>query len=250
MGVTFMASSGAEAIVADPGVARQIVWQMTPAIGGSTAPCRLGFFGDAGHGDSVLLTTWSNSVYIVDRNGNQPSYIGSGVFVPMKWIDDNTVFISGIYGGIGWDWAINQAHRVPPESGTLLIRFEEPTQQAVQTLNASFRSVAVTSDDVVTDETVGADSTEIKIKAFETGRFGFDNNNAAALFANPHMDGANLTGSDTWENIDDSAADNQLDLDDHSWEAPIHDFSVVVSVSPQQTGGINDFGFLFRLDFV
>lgn len=246
MSVIFMAASGSEIALKTVGVeAKNYIWSLTNITGGNTGPCRLGFFGSDGHGDSVLLTNWSSSVYVVDVDGDLFAG-GSGVLVPMRYIDDNTVYVSGINGGIGWDWTLNQNHRVPCESGTLLVRFFEPTAQAVKTLNVNLRSVALTVDDVVTDYTVGADDSSIQIYAFETSRHGF-------LPPFYSMDGDSLSGygGDTvWERIDAGAADNQLNLWNHDWTAAIHDWSVVISVSPQVTGAITAFGFLFRIDYI
>jgi len=246
MSVTFMAASGAESSMYHD-EAKQIIWEMTPAVGGNTGPCRLGFYGIAGHGDSVLLLTWSSSSYIVDVNGDQYGGGGSGVFVPVQYVSSSQAALSGINGGAGWSWNLNQDHRVPCESGTVLIRFIEPTGAAVQTLNCTFRSVLLTVDDVVENDTVGADSSQIQIYAFETSRMSF----MTWQWGQKGMEGdSGLTGDTAWTRIDDGGASNQLAVDDHQWEAVAHDYVVCVSVSPQQTGSITRFGFMFRVDYV
>lgn len=237
--VGFFAASGAESSLA-AGKSRQQIWDLI-AGGSSNTPSRAGFFGAAGHGTSVLLDHYNDSVFVVDKNG---ALWGSGQLVPMQYVSAGVVRVSGCPAGTGWNWNINQAHRVPCESGTLLIRFTEPTGGAVQTLNATFRSVALTAADVVTDDTAGADSTKVLVQAFEPSRFGF-------IYGG--MDGNSLSGyeGDTaWEQIDDAGVDNQLALWDHPWTAPIHDFVVVVSVSPKTTGAITTFGFMVILDYV
>lgn len=242
--VGFFAASGAESSLAG-GAARQQIWELV-AGGSSDTPSRIGFFGAAGHGTSVLLDHYNESAYVVDKDG---VLWGSGQLVPMQYLTSSTVKVSGSPAGTGWNWNLNQNHRVPPESGTLLIRFTEPTGGAVQTLNATFRSVALTAADVVTDNTVGADSTKILVQAFECSRHGF----LTVGSFKPGMDGDSLSGygGDTaWTQIDDAGASNQLALWDHPWTAPIHDFAVVVSVSPKTTGGITTFGFMLILDYV
>lgn len=244
MSVIFTAASGSEIAMQSAGTADQnYIWPLTHKTGGNDGPCRLGFFGIDGHGDSVLLTTYNTSVYVVDVDGNLFSN-GSGVLVPIRYVDDTTAYISGINGGGGWSWDLVQT--IPCESGTVLIRFFEPSAQAVKTLNATFRSVALTVDDVVTDETVGADADKIVIYALEASRHGY-----LGPFYSMDGDGDSGSGGDTsWTKIDDEGASNQLSLWNHDWEAAIHDFSVVISVSPQQTGATTDFGFLLRLDYV
>jgi hypothetical protein len=246
MSVIFMAASGSEISLQDAGIeAKNYIWPLTTVTGGNSGPCRLGFFGSDGHGDSILVSSYNSSTYVVGSDGEMFAN-GSGVLVPMRYVDSGTVWVSGINGGIGWDWDLNQSHRVPCESGTLLIRFFEPTLQSVTTSNVNFRSVALDADDAVADYTAGAVATDVHIYAFETSRHGF----LAPLYS---MDGDGDSGYDgdtAWERIDAGAADNKLDLWDHAWSAPIHDWSVVVSVSPQKTGAITAFGFMIRIDYV
>lgn len=246
MSVTFMAASGAESSMYHD-EAKQIIWEMTPAVGGNTGPCRLGFYGIEGHGDSVLLLTWSSSAYIVNVSGTQYGGGGSGVFVPVQFASSGQAAFSGINAGPGWPWDLDQDHRVPCESGTVLVRFIEPSGSAVQTLNCTLRSVYLTVDDVVEDDTVGADAAEIIIHAFETSRMSF----MTWAWGQVGMEGdSGLTGDTEWTRIDDGGPSNMLAVDDHQWEAPTHDYTLCISVSPQRTGAITQFGFMFRVDYV
>lgn len=243
--IGFFAASGAESSLG-AGVAKEQIWDLV-AGGGVTVPSRIGFFGAAGHGASVLLNHYNNSAFVVDKNGDL--WAASGQLVPMKYTGAATVLVSGCPAATGWGWSLNQAHRFPPESGSLLIRFTEPTGGAVQTLNATFRSVVLTAADATADITAGADSTEVEIQAFECSRHGF----LTVGGRKPGMDGDSLSGYDgdvAWTQIDDSGSSNQLALWDHPWTSAIHDFAVGVSVKPTTTGGIKTFGFMVVLDYV
>ncbi len=244
--IMFFAASGAESSV-NAGAARQQIWDLV-AGGDTDTPSRIGFFGAAGHGTSVLLNHHNNSVYVVDKLGVLWSDGGSGQLVPMKYVDTDIVLMSGAPAGTGWNWDLS-LNPVPPESGTLLIRFAEPTGGAVQTLNATFRSVLLTAADVVEDNTAGADADQVEIQALECSREGF----LTIGGRKPSMDGDGLSGyegSNAWTQIDDDGTNNQLALWDHPWTAAFHDFAVGVSVKPTTTGGITTFGFMMILDYV
>lgn len=247
--VKFFAASGAEGNqkVADPVATNpepQVwIWPLNPTDDGSAGP-RAGFFGQEGHGDSVLLTNWSNTIWVVDKAGDKTAagFGGdSGMFVPIKYTSDTGVFMSG-YMGTGWNW--NLADKIPCESGTFFIRFEEPSTLSVQTLNSTFRSVALDANDWVTSTSTGADSTKLQIVALECSRSG-------DLYGD--MDGnTGSTGDVAWSRIDDAAGDgnNNISLADHNWTHTMHDFAVCVSVKPLQTGANYNFGFLAVIDYV
>jgi hypothetical protein len=246
--VQFYSASGAEAneAVANPIATnpepQQWIWPLTPAAGGAVSPSRIGFFGQEGHGDSVLLHSWNNIIYIVDKDGDKaaPGYGGdSGMFVPIKYVDTSTAFMSGFMGN-GWNW--NLANRIPCESGTLFIRFTEPSGLIVQTLNSTFRSVVLDANDWATNISQGAGSGYLRIAALECSRSGDKYGS---------MDGdTGSTGDTSWSRIDDSAADNRLNLMDHNWTSLIHDFCVCLSIKPLQTGKIVNFGFLAVIEYV
>jgi len=248
--VRFFSASGAEANqnVADPVTSNaeppQWVWPLTPQAGGSDAPARIGFFGQEGHGNSVLLTHWSETIWIVDKNGDKTAlgYGGdSGMFVPMRYTSDTGVFMSG-YLGNGWNHDL--ADRIPCESGTLFIRFVEPSGLIVQTLNSTFRSVVLDANDWATNPSQGAPSGTLQIVALEASRSG-------SLYGD--MNGnTGSTGDTTWSRIDDGPGLglNKIDLMDHNWTDSIHDFVVALCVNPLQTGAHYNFGFLAVIDYV
>lgn len=237
MSVGFFSASGAECSLNGDGLAH--IWELVSKVGGQTdTPARLGFFGAGGHGTSVLLESYADTVYVVDRGGD---LWASGQLVPIKYVDANTALASGISRNL-----TNEP--VPCESGTVLVRFAEPTGQAVQTLNATFRSVALTVDDVVEDDTAGAVATDVIVYAAECARKG-----NITISGQTSMDGDGDSGSggdNVWERIDAGGSDNQLGLWNHLWTAPIHDYAICVSIAPQKTGAIADFGFMVRLDYV
>ena len=251
MSIGFHAASGSEiAMLNHDNNNKSPFWSLTPKTGGAAGFSRVGFFGADGHGDSVLITTYNKSAYVVDSDGDLPGWAGgaSGVLVPMQYTGTNTLGVSGINSGKGWAWNASTQGTVPCESGTFLIRFTEPTAQAVQTLNATFRSVALNSSDGMPDYTAGAASTDIIIYAMECNRHGYYSHGTMT-----HMDGDGDSGSggDTaWTRIDSGGSSNSLALWNHAWTAAIHDFSVVMSVSPQKTGSVTTWGIYFRVDYV
>jgi len=245
--ISFFSASGAEANqnVANPVATNweppQWIWPLTPADGGAVSP-RLGFFAEEGHADSVLLLTYSNTIFIVDNVGDKIAVgLGgdSGMFVPCKYVDNTTIYMSGFMGA-GWNWDL--ANRVPCDSGTLFIRFIEPSDLSVQTLNSTFRSVELDANDWVASTTAGAPSGYMNVYALECSKNG-------EKFGD--MDGANgTTGDATWTRIDSGGTSNQLSLDDHNWTKKTHDFAVCVSIMPRQTGKVINFGFMAVIEYV
>ncbi len=189
------------------------IFNMQP--GDTTSPLRLGFFGAGGAPNAaVIVGEYQDRTHRTNHTGAD-----LGVFINNKFSSSTVAIVSGV--------TFPNMNNMPANSGTLLCRFTEPTAQAVQTQNASFRAVALDSTSGVPN--IDAIPSNITIQAFELQNT---------------VGGA---GNSSWTDI--TSGSNALSLNNQSATGSVHDFIVGVSASPTTTGTNREFGFMVRLEY-
>lgn len=218
-GVRFFACSGAMGGQPNnrPEISALEIFDITASPGDTTAPLRLGFFGIAGAPNStVLVGNYQDRTHRVDHFGTD-----LGVFINQKFLNSSTAEVSGVSTATtGAD-----LQDVPAESGTILARFREPNDVLVTTQNAVFRAIVLSS---TSGATTGSFPSEVTIQAYQL----------------PDTDG--YAGDTAWTEI---TAGN-LGLEDQSASATVHDWHIAISLSPDQTGQLRDFGFFLQTEFL
>jgi hypothetical protein len=191
--------------------------------GNSLVPSRLGFFGSAGAPNSAIIVgQYQERTHRVDADG-----VDYGQFIDVKYTGASTAEVSGVSITVTG----HALEEIPQESGTLLCRFTEPNGTAVITQNAKFRCIDLTAASGAPDVTTGGAVTNLTVQAAQLD------------------DNAGNTGDTSWTQIDSGGA-LELALADQSDLAHVHDYHLIVSVSPAVAGRKIDFGFYLQLEFL
>lgn len=188
--------------------------------GATNNPNRLGFFGSAGAPNSAVIVGQYQ-----DRT-HRTNYQGSdlGTMMNVKFTGASSAEVSGVaLTATGHTLAT-----IPQSSGTLLARFTEPNDTAVITQNATFRAIDLTAASGAPDITDLASNVIVK----------------AAQLQDTHGN----AGDASWTNIDDTGA--ALSLADQAGLATVHDYHLIVSLSPSIAGSKTNFGFYLQLEFL
>jgi hypothetical protein len=186
-------------------------------IGATNSPNRLGFFGLNGAPNSpVIVGQFQDRSHRTDADGND-----LGILVNVKFTGAMTAEISGVPFTASFQ-------TIPPESGTLLLRFTEPNGTNVVTQQAVFRAI---------DLDAGSGAPNVADLA---------NGVTVQAFQLPDTDG--FAGDTAWTLISDTGAD--LTLEDQISEQVNHDYHIAVSASAGQAGRKIDFAFYVQLEFL
>lgn len=201
-----------------------IIQQLDPP-GDTSGANRVGFFGGGGPEGvpfAIIVSKYQDKTFITNATGQNLGsapygVAGSGELNNSKFVDANTVNVNG-QGSVALTG-------VPQESGTLLIRFEPSGSTAVRTQNAIVRTVPLNASSGI-DTTDGV-VTGLKMQGFEPG------------------------ADSAWtQTAGIGTLDNRLFLTDHDVADTIHDFFVSLSISPENIGQRNDFGFFVVIEFL
>ena len=202
-------------------------------IGDTSSPTRLGFFGPLKAPTSpVIVGQYQDFTHITNHFGQD---LGECINVKFTALSTTGAEVSGVPLTDTGD-TINT---IPRESGTLLLRFREPSDVAVATQNGTFRAVQMVAPTGLNGEASGVrdisdDPANIIIRAAEL----------------PNTLGG--TGDTGWTTIADGtgAGSNSLTLDDQSPTLNLHDFHVIISASPQAAGVNREFGFVVNFEYL
>jgi hypothetical protein len=190
----------------------------------TAVPNRLGFFGSLGAPNSPIVVGQFNArSHITD-------YLGGdyGQLVNARFTGAATAEISGIANAVTG----HTLATIPQESGTLLMRFREPNDTAVQTQNAVLRAVDLDSNHQALDVTLST-VTNATIYGSELANTDGDAGDAA------------------WTQLSDGVgAGTTLTLNNQATEATIHDYHIMLSLSPGQAGRKTNFAFYVQLEFL
>jgi len=230
-GIRFMATSGAfgNTIASLYGPTPQPetkaeIFNFAAAAALTAVPNRLGFFGAGAAPNSPIIVGQFNSrSHITD-------YLGAdyGQLVNTRFTSTTTVEVSGVANAVTG----HTLATIPQESGTLLMRFREPNNTAVQTQNAVLRAVDLDANHQALDVTLSV-VTNATIYGSELA----------------NTDGG--VGDATWTQLSDGAgAGTTLTLNNQATEANIHDYHLMISLSPGQAGRKIDFAFYVQLEFL
>lgn len=117
---------------------------------------------------------------------------------------------------------------IPQESGTFLLRFQEPTGALVTTQNGVLRAIDLT--------TVGSapDVTDLV--------------NGVTVQAAQLADTDGYSGDTSWTQISDGGS--ALSLEDQAAAQVTHDWHIVVSASPDAAGAKTDWGFYAEIEYL
>lgn len=188
---------------------------------------RIGFFGDAGPGSPVVVNTYQSKTYPTDAGGDADT----PPLVQLKYPGGSLtgqVQVSGAW--------IASTEEVGFTSGTVMMRFTEPTSTAVQTQNAFVECLKLNeNENAAPDEA----PSNIVVRAFEC----------------QHPDGLSITNS-VWIQLSgagangDGTANNKLSLTDQPQVTPIHDWCIALSASPTAAGTNIAFGFLVFIEYL
>lgn len=189
------------------------IFNMQP--GDTTSPLRVGFFGAGGAPNAaVIVGEYQDRTHRTNHNAAD-----LGVLINHKYSSSTISIVSGV--------TFPNMNNIPANSGTLLCRFTEPTSQAVQTQNATFRAISFNSSSGVPN--IDSIPSNLTIQAFELQNT---------------VGGA---GNSSWTNI--TSGSNALSLNNQTATGAVHDFIVGISASPTTTGTNRDFGFMLRLEY-
>lgn len=186
------------------------------------SPNRLGFFGSAGAPNSAITVgQYQDRTHRVDDTGAD-----LGQFNNVKFTGASIASVSGVPITSPEDLG-----DIPAESGTLLCRFKEPNDTAVVTQNAVFRCINLTAASGAPDVADNVSSSQL------------------IMYAAQLADNAGNAGDTSWTRID-TGGSVSLSLANQSDLSSIHDFHLIVSLSPQIAGRKIDFGFYMELEFL
>ena len=180
---------------------------------------RLGFFGaDGAPSSPVIVGTYQNRSHATNDTGAD-----LGVLINVKFTGASAAEVSGVPLTSTGDTLAT----IPRESGTLLVRFVDPSGTLTQTQNATFRAVPLTS-------TSGAQITNTV-----TG---------ATIQAAQLEDTQGNAGDSVWTDL--TGASNSLSLANQAVSELTHDYHMIVSLSPLTAGVKVNFGFYLQLEFL
>jgi hypothetical protein len=229
-GIRFMAASGALgntiATLYANGQAtpRAEIFNFEAAAALTSVPNRLGFFGLAGAPNSpIIVGQYNQRSHITDHLGDD-----LGQLVNTRFTGAAAAEVSGV------DITVtgHTLATIPQESGTILMRFTEPNGTNVTTQNAVLRAVDLDANHIAQDVTLST-VTNATIQASELANTDGDAGDAA------------------WTQLSDGVGGGtELSLNAQGTEATVHDFHVLVALSPGQAGRKIDFAFYVQLEFL
>jgi hypothetical protein len=224
-GIRFLAASGAYGntiaslqTAGKDGASSAEIFQLEA--GATNSPNRLGFFGAAGAPSSpVIVGAYQDRSHITDHVGTNLGHL-----VNTKYTGAMTAEVSGV----NLTLTGHTLDTIPPESGTVLLRFQEPTGASVATQNGVLRAIDLTAASgapVVTDLV-----------------------NGVTVQASQLSDGIGHTGDTSWTQISDGGG--ALTLADQATEMVTHDWSIIISASPDAAGRKIDWGFYAEIEYL
>jgi len=230
-GIRFMGTSGAlgntvaslYAAIAQPETKIE-AFNFEAAAAETSVPNRIGFFGEGAAPNSPIIVGQFN------RRTHFTDYLGADFaqLVTARFTSNTTVEISGVANAVTG----HTLATIPQESGTLLMRFREPNDTNVSTQNAVLRAIDLDANHIAQDVTL-SQVTNATIYGSE--------------LANTDGD----SGDASWTQLSDGAGGGTtLTLNDQATEATIHDYHVLLSMSPGQAGRKIDFAFYVQLEFL
>ncbi len=187
--------------------------------GATASPERIGFAGLLGLPNSpVVVGTYQDRTHRTNHNGAD-----LGTLINIKFTGASSAEVSGVpLTQTGHTLAT-----IPNASGTLLLRFIEPSGTEVQTQNAIFNAVSLNAS---SGASITTTPSNITIQAFQL----------ADTQGNP--------GNSSWTNL--TGASNSLALNNQTSAALCHDFHLGISVLPLSAGVQRGFGFYAQLEFL
>jgi len=187
--------------------------------GATASPERLGFFGLLGAPNGpVIVGTYQERTHRTDHNGTD-----LGTFMNVKFTGASSAEVSGVPLTLTG----HTLATIPQASGTLLVRFTEPSGTQVQTQNAFIRAIALTE---ASGALISTTPSNITIQA--------------AQLADTHGN----AGDSSWSDL--TGGSNQLDLANQAGTALVHDYHLILSASPLTAGVNRSWGFYVQLEFL
>lgn len=185
--------------------------------GDTNSPNRVGFFGAGGAPSSpVIVGTYQNRTHITNHAGDNLGHL-----VNNKYTGSMLAEVSGVPFSAGLE-------DIPRESGTLLLRFREPTDSLVTTQNGVLRAIDLTAASGAPDTTDLVNNVTVR---------------AAQL-----ADTDGFSGDTDWTLISNGGA--ALSLEDQAAEASVHDWHIIVSASPDAAGRKVDWAFYAEVEYL
>ncbi len=224
-GIRFLASSGAygntiaslQAIPRD-GASDAEIFQLEA--GATNSPNRLGFFGQGGAPSSpVIVGAYQDRTHITDHVGTNLGHLQQ-----VKYTGAMAATVSGVNIVVTG----HTLDTIPQESGTVLLRFQEPNGSNVTTQNGVLRAIDLTAASgapVVTDLVNG-----VTVQAAQLA----------------DQDG--FSGDTSWTQISDGGS--ALTLEDQAASHVTHDWHIIISASPDAAGLKIDWGFYAEIEYL
>jgi hypothetical protein len=196
------------------------IFSVVENAGNTTGPTRLGFFGSAGApNSSVQVNAYQNRTHRVDHNGNN-----LGTYINVKFTGTSDAEVSGV--------PFPNIEDIPSRSGTIMVRFLEPTATAVSTQNGIVRAITIT-------DASGA----------LTGVS--DRPSNVVLYGSELQNTHGGAGDSSWTLLADTAgAPTDLTLNDQAGAATVHDWYLCLSGSPKTAGRKRNHGFLVQIEYL
>lgn len=202
---------------ADRGLPNLEIFQLI--VSDTESPTRIGFFGAAGAPNSpVVVGQYQDRTHRTNHNGAD-----LGVAINAKYTGDSTVE----HSGVPFTAALTN---IPGESGTLLLRFQDPNLSNVITQQGVVRAINLNATSGAPDTTESALATNITVQALQL----------------PDTDG--YAGDTSWTEI--SSGGSSLTLEDQSAEMVVHDYHILLSAAAQVAGRKRDFAIYAQLEFL
>lgn len=177
-------------------------------------PNRVGFMGQSF--GPVIVGVFQERTIRTDNAGTN-----YGQLINNKFTGASTSEVSGV--------SFPNLTNLPGISGSVLWRFRESSNTAVQTQNGFLRVVRFTSDIPVN----GLKPLNIDIRAYKV------------------QDTHGNAGGTSWTQLSDGlGGGSDLSLSNHTSPVTVHDFPVAISASPQAVGTNTAFGFLIQLEYL
>lgn len=177
-------------------------------------PNRIGFMG-ATFGPVIVGTYQERSI----RTNNAGTNFGQ--LINVKYTSNTAAEVSGV--------PFPNITDLPGASGTVLLRFKEPSNTAVMTQNGFFRAIRFSGTTPIN----GLKPLNIDIRAFKA------------------KDTHGNAGDSAWTQLADGVGGgSDLSLTNHSSAVSIHDYPIAVSATPQAAGTNTSFGFLSQLEYL
>ena len=226
-GIRFFSSSGvlgdtvASLYAQGRATPRLEIFNLEDVAAETTVPNRLGFFGAAGAPNSpIIVGQYNVRAHVTDYLGND-----YGQLIGATFTGSSSISMSGE------PWLLTFAD-IPVISGTVLARFTEPNGTNVETQNCVLRAVDLDANHIAQDVTAST-VTNATIYAAELANSEGNSNDSA------------------WTQLSDGAGGgSDLTLSAQTVEAVVHDFHILVSLSPGQAGRKTDFALYVQLEFL